>query len=159
MRTSNMAATIIACVPAAMLAAALVIGLPSASQAKKTGPVESTLASTSQALTYCKSGGMPANDVDYINGANGLAQYGSAKNCAQEVPSGGKVVKAIVVTKSVGECKLASAKVALAFCNSGAMGEYDIDYIAGKIGQTISGPGYGCIVNFSTSGIGQALCK
>jgi hypothetical protein len=39
------------------------------------------------------------------------------------------------------------------------MGEWDIDYISGKVGKTINGPGYGCDVNFSTSSIGNAVCK
>jgi hypothetical protein len=144
----------------AVLSAVLAFGVTTASQAKKSGLVESNLASTDQALTYCQSGGMPAGDVAYISGAGGLSQYGSAKSCAQQTPKKGKVSKAIVVNGStVAECKMASAKQALAFCNSGAMGTWDIDYIGGKVGQTVSGPGYGCSVNFSTSGIGQALCK
>jgi hypothetical protein len=159
-RNSDKTTSIIACLPVGALAAVLVFGVTTASQAKKTGPVETNLATPSQALTYCQTGGMPAGDVDYFGGAGGLAQYGSAKSCAQQVPAKGKVKKAIVVNgNTVAECKLSTAKQALAFCNSGAMGTWDIDYIGGKVGQTISGPGYGCEVNSSTSSIGQALCN
>jgi hypothetical protein len=129
-------------------------------QAKKGTPTEITLASPAQALAYCQAGSMGANDIAYINGANGLAQYGSAKNCAQQIPAKGKVSTALEVNGStVSECKLVTAKEAVTLCNDGDLGEWNIDYIAGKIGYTISGPGYGCNVGTSTSGIGTALCK
>ncbi len=144
--------------PVFVLAAAL--ALAAAGQASA-ATKEVTLASPSQALTYCQSGGMPGNDIAYIAGAPGLAQYGQGDDCQQQVPPKKTVVtKSIqVVGSAVSECKLQSTKKSVAFCQSGAMGEWDIDYIAGRTGKTLSGPGYGCVVNFSTSSIGNAICK
>ena len=139
------------------LAVALVMTLSGhASAATK----EIVLASPKEALKYCKSGKMPSSDIDYISGSAALAQYGPGQNCIQQAAAVDTVKKAIQVSgKRVSACNLASAKSAVTFCESGAMGEYDIAYIVGKVGKTISGPGYGCTVNYSTSGIGNALCK
>jgi hypothetical protein len=103
---------------------------------------------------------MPAGDIAYIAGGPGLVQYGPDQSCAQQVATKIKVAKSIqVVGTRVSECKLASATKAIAFCQSGAMGEWDIDYISGKVGKTLNGPGYGCVVNHSTSSIGNAICR
>jgi len=143
---------------AVIISAALIAGLTAPADAK--GIREVSLASTSQALAYCQSGKMPANDIAYIAGAPGLAQYGPSQECAQQVPTKGKITKAVqVVGTKVSECTLAKKKPAIAFCQGGGMGEWDIDYISGKVGQTLNGPGYGCDVNFSTSSIGNAICK
>jgi hypothetical protein len=121
---------------------------------------EIVLASPAAALKYCQSGKMPSSDIDYIAGAAALAQYGPGQNCIQQAAAVDTVKKALQQSgKRVSACNLANAKAAITFCESGAMGEYDIAYIGGKVGKTISGPGYGCVVNFSTSGIGNALCK
>ena len=147
------------CAQAAMISAALVLGglvVPAAAK----GIREVTLATSAEALTYCQSGKMPADDIAYIAGAPGLAQYGPDQDCAQQVPTSGKVTKSVqVVGTKVSECKLAGKKKAIQFCQSGDMGEWDIDYISGKVGETLNGPGYGCDVNFSTSSIGNAICK
>ena len=96
----------------------------------------------------------------FVAGGPGLVQYGPDQSCAQQVATKIKVTKSIqVVGTRVSECKLASAKNAVLFCQSGAMGEWNIDYISGKIGKTVNGPGYGCNVNFSTSSIGNAVCR
>lgn len=103
---------------------------------------------------------MPGADIAYIAGPGGLAQYGPNSSCAQQVPAKTTVTKSIeVVGNHVRECNLAGAKKAVQFCQNGGVGEWDIDYIAGKVGKTLSGPGYGCTVNFSTSSIGNAVCK
>jgi hypothetical protein len=39
------------------------------------------------------------------------------------------------------------------------MGERHIDYISGKVTKTLPGPGYRCVVNFSTSTISKAICR
>ena len=145
----------------AIVSAALVLGIAGlAAPAAAKGIREVTLASTSQALTYCQSGKMPANDIAYIAGGPGLVQYGPSQSCAQQVPTKGKITKAIqIVGTHVSECKLSKSKPAVQWCQSGAMGEWDIDYIAGKVGLTLNGPGYGCDVNQSTSTIGNAICK
>jgi hypothetical protein len=144
-----------------VVSAALVLALAGfAVPASAKALSEVTLASADQALAYCQSGKMKAGDVAYIAGGPGLVQYGPDKSCAQSVPTKGKVTKAVqVVGTKVSECKLATAKKALPFCQDGAMGEWDIDYISGKVGQTLNGPGYGCDVNFSTSTIGNGICK
>lgn len=148
-------------VPAGILSAALVLGLtafgafPAAAKTK-----EVTLATPDQALAYCQSGKMPSGDIAYIAGAPGLAQYGPDADCAQQVPTKTSVTKSVqVVGNRVSECKLAKTRKATQFCDSGAMGEWDIDYISGKVGKTLSGPGYGCVVNYSTSNIGNAICR
>lgn len=147
--------------PAVIVSAVLVLGTAAfAVPAAAKGIREVTLATSDQALTYCQSGKMPAGDIAYIAGGPGLAQYGPDQSCAQQVPTKGKVTKAVqVVGTKVSECKLASAKKAVLFCQSGAMGEWDIDYISGKVGKTLNGPGYGCDVNFSTSSIGNGICR
>ncbi|HEY3777784.1 MAG TPA: hypothetical protein VGL35_06975 [Rhizomicrobium sp.] len=147
--------------PAAIVSAALVLGLSGFGvPAAASGIREVTLATSDQALTYCQKGKMPAGDVAYIAGGPGLVQYGPDQDCAQQVPTKGKITKAVqVVGTHVSECKLASAKNAVTFCESGAMGEWNIDYVSGKVGKTVNGPGYGCTVNFSTSSIGNAVCK
>jgi len=159
--------SIIAGLPAGIAFAALVLGIagfavPAAAgvSAGAKGIREVTLATPDQALTWCQSGKMPAGDIAYIAGGPGLAQYGPDQSCAQQVPTKGKITKSIqVVGTKVSECKLANAKKAVAFCQSGSMGEWDIDYISGKVGLTLSGPGYGCDTGFSTSSIGNAVCK
>jgi hypothetical protein len=144
---------------AAFLVGAVALGISTASQAGR-APSEITLASPDQALAFCKAGKMLPSDIDYISGSAGLAQYGSAASCAQQVPKKTMIKTALKVEGSrVKACKLVGAEAALAFCQSGNMGTYNIDYIYGKVGRTISGPGYGCVVNFSTTGIGTALCK
>ena len=121
---------------------------------------EVTLASADQALAYCQSGKMPAGDIAYIAGGPDLVQYGPDQSCAQKVAKKIKVTRVIqVVGSKVSECHPARASAAVAFCNAGSMGEWDIDYISGNIGKTINGPGYGCTVNKSTSSIGNAVCK
>jgi hypothetical protein len=144
-----------------LLASAALLATAASALAGGSGPTEATLASTDQAMTYCQSGKMPTNDIAYIAGAPGLAQYGPGSSCVQQVP--GKktsVTKAVqVVGTTVSECKLESMKKSVAFCNAGGIGEWDIDYIAGKVGKTINGPGYGCNVNKSTSTIGNAVCR
>ncbi|HLY06352.1 MAG TPA: hypothetical protein VKR31_11450 [Rhizomicrobium sp.] len=147
--------------PAGIVSAALVLGVAGFGFPAAAGTTrEVILATSDQALSYCQSGKMPAGTVAYIAGGPGLVQYGPDQNCVQQVPTKVKITKAVqVVGTRVSECKLASAKVAVAFCNSGSMGEWDIDYISGKVGKTLNGPGYGCNVNFSTSSIGNAVCK
>ena len=147
--------------PAGIVSAALVLGIAGFGvPASAKGIKEVTLATTDQALAYCQSGKMPSGDIAYIAGGPGLVQYGPGQNCQQQVPTKGNITKSVqVVGTKVSECKLASAKQAIAFCQSGSMGEWDIDYISGKVGRTLNGPGYGCNVNFSTSTIGNAVCK
>ncbi|HTT85647.1 MAG TPA: hypothetical protein VMF67_19390 [Rhizomicrobium sp.] len=156
-RVNNKKSSVLA--SAALASAALVFGFAGPAAAK--GSIgEVTLASPDQALAYCQSGSMPADDIAYISGGPGLVQYGPSQNCAQSVPTKGKITKAIqVVGSTVSECKLANAKKSVAYCESGAMGEWDIDYISGKVGYTLSGPGYGCETGFSSSSIGNAICK
>ena len=121
---------------------------------------EIVLATPDQALAYCQSGKMPAGDIAYIAGGPGLVQYGPDQSCVQEIPTKISITKAIkVVGSKVKECKLAGAKAAVPFCENGGIGEWDIDYISGKVGKTLNGPGYGCNVNFSTSSIGNAVCR
>jgi hypothetical protein len=142
---------------ALLLSAAMAFGIVArASAATK----EVNLATPAQALAYCKSGKMPGSDIAYINGGPGLVQYGPTEHCKQRVPNTIPIKKAIrIVGKIASECNLSPPGQAITFCDSGAMGEYDIDYVSGKVGKTISGPGYGCVVNFSTSSIGNAVCK
>ena len=140
-----------------ILSAAMGLGLMASAQA---AVKEITLASPAQALAYCKAGNMMPADIAYFAGAGGLAQYGS-KGCPQQVPPHGTVANALGLKgkNKVTECSMASPAQALKFCNSGAMGTYDIDYISGKIGRTLSGPGYGCVVNYSSVSLGNAVCK
>jgi hypothetical protein len=144
-----------------IVSAALALGVAGfASAATAKGIREVTLASTDQALAYCQSGKMPANDIAYITGGPGLVQYGPSQSCAQQVLTKGKVTKAVqVVGTKVSECKLARSAPAIQFCQSGAMGEWDIDYISGKVDLALGGPGYGCDVGQTTSSIGNAICK
>ncbi|HEY3637765.1 MAG TPA: hypothetical protein VGK90_06400 [Rhizomicrobium sp.] len=150
-----------ACSNAGIISAALFLGMASfVNSAAAKAIREVTLATSDQALTYCQSGKMKAGDVAYISGGPGLVQYGPDKSCAQDVPTKGKITKAVqVVGNHVSECTLANAKKGVQFCENGDMGEWDIDYISGKIGYTLNGPGYGCDTNFSTSGIANAVCK
>ncbi|HEX3430637.1 MAG TPA: hypothetical protein VHT03_07095 [Rhizomicrobium sp.] len=147
--------------PVRIVSAALVVaiaGFSAGSAASTTREV--VLATPDQALAYCQSGKMPSGDIAYVAGGPGLVQYGPDQSCAQQVASKIRVTKAIkAVGNRVGECRLAGATTAIPFCQSGTMGEWDIDYIAGKVGKTLSGPGYGCVVNFSTSSIGTAVCR
>jgi hypothetical protein len=144
--------------PAGILSATFLLGMTASGQAFAT-PKEVDLATPAEALTYCKAGKMAKTDIAYIAGANGIAQYG-AKGCPQKSPTKIKVQLAIQNNGTkTSECKLASATQAVKLCDDGGVGEYDIDLIAGKVGQTLSGPGYGCVVNFSTSSIGNAICK
>lgn len=144
--------------PVGVACAAFALSIAASGQASA-ATKEVTLASASQALAYCKSGKMPSNDVAYINGAGGLAQFGPGASCAQKAATSPAKKAVEVKGKRVLECNLSAAKAAVTFCNSGAMGEWDIAYISGKVGRTISGPGYGCGVNFSTSSIGNAICR
>jgi hypothetical protein len=157
----NKSRSMIAHLPVRIVSAALALGIAGfAVPATAKGMREVALATSDQALAYCQSGKMPAGDVAYVAGGPGLVQYGPDQNCAQQVITKGKITKAVqVVGTKVSECKLASSKNAVPWCESGAMGEWDIDYISGKVGQTLNGPGYGCDVNFSTSSIGNAVCK
>jgi len=147
--------------PAGIVSAALVLGVAGlAAPATAKTVQEVTLASADQALAYCQSGKMASGDIAYIAGGPGLVQYGPDQNCAQQVATKIKVKKSIqIVGTKVSECKNASPKDALQFCQSGSMGEWDIDYVSGKVGKTLSGPGYGCVVGFSTSSIGNSVCK
>lgn len=147
--------------PIGFVSVTLVLGAAGFTVSAAAKPIrEVTLATAAQALTYCQSGKMPSGDIAYIAGGPGLVQYGPDQNCVQQVPTKGAITKSIqVLGARISECKLASAAKAIQFCNSGAMGEWDIDYIAGKVGKTINGPGYGCTVNFSTSSIGNAVCR
>lgn len=153
--------SVFASLPVGVVSAALALGMSGFEAPAAAKPIrEVTLATSAQALTYCQSGKMPSGDIAYIAGGPGLVQYGPDQNCAQQVPTSGKITKSIqVVGKRVSECKLASTNKAVQFCQSGAMGEWDIDYISGKVGKTLNGPGYGCTVNFSTSTIGNAVCR
>lgn len=148
--------------PARIVSAVLVLGMAgfgSPASAGK-GIREVTLAMPDQALAYCQSGKMPSGDIGYIAGGPKLVQYGPDQNCVQQVATKIRVTKSVqVVGTRVSECKLASATAAIAFCQSGGMGEWDIDYISGKVGKTLNGPGYGCNVNYSTSSIGNAVCR
>ncbi len=118
---------------------------------------EVDLASSAQALAYCQAGSLSKGSVAYFNGTAGAAQY--AKKCAQAVPTR-KVKDALEVNGStVSECKLASAKQAIALCNNGGIGFYDIAYIAGPAATVIGGPGYGCTTNQTTLSIGNAVCQ
>jgi hypothetical protein len=153
--------------PAGIVSAAVVLGIagfavPAAAgvSAAAKGIREVTLATPDEALAWCQSGKMPAGDIAYIAGGPGLAQYGPDQDCVQQVPTKGNVTQSVqVVGTKVSVCKLASSKKAIAYCQSGDMGEWDIDYISGKVGKTLSGPGYGCDVGYSTSSIGNAICK
>ena len=153
--------SVFAHLPAGIVSAALVLciggfGVPAAAN----GIREVTLATPDQALAYCQSGKMPAADIAYIAGGPGLVQYGPDSNCVQQAPTKIKITKSIqVVGTRVSECRLASAKIAVPFCQNDSMGEWDIDYISGRVGKTLNGPGYGCNVNHSTSSIGNAICR
>jgi hypothetical protein len=120
-------------------------------------PTEVVLATPAQASAFCEAGSMTKGSVAYINGTAGESEY--AKKCTQAVPKK-SVKEALLVTGStVSECKLASAKEAIALCNDGGIGYYDIAYIAGPVATVIGGPGYGCTTNQTTLGIGNAVCK
>jgi hypothetical protein len=138
-------------------AAMFAFGLCACGQALAAKVTEVDLASPAQALAYCQAGSLPKGSIAYFNGTAGDAQY--AKKCAQAVPPK-KVKEALQVVKStVSECTLASAKQAIALCNSGGIGEYDIAYIAGPAATVIGGPGYGCSTNITNLSIGNAICK
>ncbi len=139
--------------------AALVSLFAGASAVAAPAPHEGFLVSAADALAYCKAGKLKAGAVAYINGSGGLAQFGPGTKCAQKVPAGRVKTALVYKGTAVSSCPLAGPATAVSFCNSGAMGTYDIDYINGKVGLTISGPGYGCPVGTSTSGIGNALCN
>jgi hypothetical protein len=121
---------------------------------------EVALATSQEALSFCSSGATTAKE-DYFAGPGGAVQF-AYPFCIQALLTVSKVRNAIVVSgANVSECRLAASKAATKFCNSGAMGTYDVDYIAGHVGETISGPGYGCaisVVGRSTT-IGTALCQ
>jgi hypothetical protein len=156
--------SVLAGLSAGIVSAAFVLGVAAAPATAKeiilTSPTEVILATPAQALAYCQSGKMPGSDIAYIAGPGGLAQYGPSSSCAQQVPAKTAVTKSIeVVGSRVRECNLVGAKNAIQLCQNGGVGEWDIDYIAGKVGKTLSGPGYGCTVNFSTSSIGNAICR
>ncbi len=138
-----------------MIVAVITLGVGASGHARAASPTEVDLASAAQAKTYCKSGSLKG--VAYFNGTAGDAQF--VKKCAQAVPT--KVVKdALLVSGSkVSECTLATAKQAIALCNSGGIGEYDIAYIKGAPATVIGGPGYGCTTNQTTLSIGNAACR
>jgi hypothetical protein len=140
-----------------LVAAALAVSLGASGHALAASATEVDLASPAQALTYCQAGSLPKGSVAYFTGTVGDAQY--AKKCAQAVPKK-KVTEALLVSGStVSSCKLASAKDAIALCNNGGIGEYDIAYIAGPAATVIGGPGYNCTTNQTTLSIGNAICK
>jgi enamine deaminase RidA (YjgF/YER057c/UK114 family) len=146
-------------VTAGIVSAAFVLGL-AASPASAATVQEITLATPAQGLTYCQSGKMKTGDVAYISGGPGLVQEGPETSCTQAVVTKTKIKKAIEVNGAkVKECALATATQATSYCESGSMSTWNIDYIDGKVGRTISGPGYGCTLNYSTSSIGTAQCK
>jgi hypothetical protein len=141
-----------------IIAAALAVGVGASGHALAAKATEVDLASPAQALTYCQAGSLPKGSVAYFNGTAGDAQF-AKKKCAQAVPTK-KVKEALLVTGStVSSCALASAKDAIALCNNGGMGTYDIAYIAGPAATVIGGPGYGCSTNHTTLSIGNAICK
>jgi hypothetical protein len=87
-------------------------------------------------------------------------QLGPGGLCAQVFAGGVGIRKSIwVKDKRALQCNLSSAAQAIAFCNGGGMGRDDVAYIPGKAGTTFSGPGYGCVVNLSSSSIAHAICK
>ncbi len=141
---------------AGMMATVVALCVGAAAHALAATVTEVDLASPAQALKFCKDGGL-AKDHAYFNGAAGLSQF--ARNCAQSVPK--KIGKhALLATgKKVSECKLATATQAVALCNAGGIGEYDIAYIAGPAATVIGGPGYGCTTNITNLGIGNAICQ
>lgn len=162
-----MSDSVLAHLQAGIVSAALVLAMAgfgeapaSAKEMLRPTIQEVILATPDQALAYCQSGKMPAGDIAYIAGAPGLAQYGPDQSCVQQVPTKIAVSQAIkVVGDHVKLCRLVGARKAIAFCQNGGVGEWDIDYVSGKVGKTLSGPGYGCVVNFSTSTIGNAICR
>jgi hypothetical protein len=141
-----------------MAFAALTLALTASGHARAATVTEVDLATSAQAKAYCKAGSLPKGSIAYFNGTAGDAQY-ATKKCTQAVPTK-KVKDALLVTGStVSECKLATAKQAIALCNSGGIGEYDIAYIAGAAATVIGGPGYGCTTNQTTLSIGNAVCQ
>jgi hypothetical protein len=143
---------------AGVAAAVFALAVTASGHAMAASPTEVDLATSAQALAYCKAGSLPKGSIAYFNGTAGEAQY-AAKKCTQAVPPK-KVKEALLVTGStVSECKLATAKQAIALCNSGGIGEYDIAYIAGPAATVIGGPGYGCTTNQTTLSIGNAVCQ
>jgi hypothetical protein len=141
-----------------VFAAVFAVGLGASGHALAAAATEVDLASSEQALAYCQAGNLPKGSVAYFVGTAGEAQY-AKKKCAQAVPTK-KVTAALQVNGStVSECKLASAKEAIALCNNGGIGEYDIAYIAGPAATVIGGPGYGCSTNITNLSIGNAVCK
>jgi hypothetical protein len=159
-RICNKSSSLFTFLPGAVVAAALVLGMTVPMHTAAAAAKEVTLASAKQALKYCQSGKMPSSDIAYISGAGGVAQFGPGSNCVQQVPSKTLVKKAVEVSGTrILECNLAGPTIATQLCQNGGMGEWDIGYISGKPGRTMSGVGYGCVVNYSTTGIGNAICK
>jgi hypothetical protein len=141
-----------------LAAAALALSMAAAGHAHAATVTEVDLATAAQAKKYCKGGSLPKGSVAYFNGTAGDAQFAS-KKCTQAVPTT-KVKDALLVNGgTVSECKLATAKQAIALCNAGGIGEYDIAYIAGAPATVIGGPGYGCTTNITTLSIGNAVCQ
>jgi hypothetical protein len=140
-----------------LCAAALTVGLSASGHALAAGPKEVDLASPAQALAYCNAGSLPKGSVAYFVGTAGDAQY--ASKCAQAVPKNKVKAALLVKGKTIKECRLASASQAIALCNNGGIGTYDIAYIAGPAATVIGGPGYGCGTNQTTLSIGNAICK
>jgi hypothetical protein len=124
-------------------------------------PVEMQLSQVWPALQYCLNGEMPKNDIAYITGSRGAAQYGRGSDCKQKAPTAKtRVLNALTVAgQDVSECKLASAKAAVAFCKSGGMQDHGIAYIAGRTGNAVFGPFYGCVVQPYGRTITNAICK
>ncbi len=139
-----------------VLAGAFALCTGAFGHAKAATPTEVDLATPAQALTYCQAGSL-AKGYAYINGAAGDAQY--AKKCIQAVPKKNVKYALLANGNSVSSCKLATAAQAIALCNAGGIGEYDIAYIRGPAATVIGGPGYGCTTNITNGGIGNAICQ
>ena len=140
-----------------VVAAVIAVGVGASGHALAAKPTEVDLATPAQALTFCKAGSLPKGGLAYFNGTAGDAQF--AQKCKQAVPNK-KVKDALLVSGStVSECKLATPKQAIALCNAGGIGTYDIAYVAGAPATVIGGPGYGCTTNITTLSIGNAVCQ
>ena len=129
-------------------------------------PTEATLASTSQALAFCQSNAMGSADIAYINGPNGVVQFGPKYNCAQMAatksitPAITTAIRVDSTSGAISECKVAIPMGAVKLCNAGGIGKFDIAYILGGLYRTIGGQGYNCGIKVhKTVAIGAAICK
>jgi hypothetical protein len=121
---------------------------------------EVDLAARTEAFAYCQSGKMPASDIAYIAGGARRVQYGPNRDCRQARTVRIIISKAIFASgKRIAECNLSPRPKAIAYCEGGGMGEQDIAYVAGKIGKSIYGPGYGCVLHRTDTVMSKALCK